>query len=60
MDFQGPIIYDDNKPDGQYKKTTSNDRLMKILPSDFEFTPFREGIKQTVDWFVENYESCRK
>ena len=60
MDFQGPIIYDDRKPDGQYKKTTSNDRLMEILPSEFEFTPFREGIKKTVEWFVENYESCRK
>ena len=60
LDFQGPIIYDDNKPDGQHKKTTSNKRLMRVLPLDFEFTPFREGIKKTVDWFIKNYESCRK
>ena len=60
MDFQGPIIYDDNKPDGQYRKTTSNERLKRVLPLDFEFTPFREGIKKTVEWFVENYENCRK
>jgi GDP-L-fucose synthase len=60
LDFQGPIIYDDNKPDGQYKKTTSNERLQRVLPLDFEFTPFREGIKKTVEWFVENYENCRK
>ena len=60
MDFQGPIVYDDMKPDGQYKKTTSNKNLMKVLPSDFDFTPFRAGIKQTVNWFIENYEVCRK
>ena len=60
MDFKGPIIYDYNKPDGQYKKTTSNERLMAVLPPDFKFTPLKEGIKQTVNWFSENYETCRK
>lgn len=60
MNFSGNIIYDSNKPDGQYRKTTSNERLLKVLPSDFKFTPFQEGIKKTVNWFLENYENCRK
>lgn len=59
MDFQGAIIYDDNKPDGQYKKTTDNSRLIKQLPG-LEFTPLQEGIQKTVDWFVDNYENCRR
>ena len=60
MNFTGPIVFDDMRPDGQYRKSTCNKRLLKVLPSDFEFTPFREGIKKTVDWFLENYEGCRK
>ena len=59
MGFEGKLIFDSTKPDGQYKKPTSNRRLRNFLPK-YKFTPFREGIKQTVDWFVENYESCRK
>ena len=59
MGFEGSIVFDDTKPDGQYKKPTSNLRLKSFLP-EYEFTPFREGVKQTVDWFVENYEECRK
>lgn len=59
MDFQGPIIYDDRRPDGQYKKTTSNKKLINQLPG-LEFTPLQEGIQKTVDWFVANYENCRK
>ena len=59
MEFTGNIIFDDSKPDGQYKKTTDNSKLMSYLP-DFKFTPLEEGIKKSVDWFVENYEVCRR
>ena len=59
IDFKGRVIFDADKPDGQYRKPTSNLRLRNFFP-EYEFTPFEEGIKKTVDWFVENYESCRK
>jgi nucleoside-diphosphate-sugar epimerase len=59
MGFEGKIIFDDSRPDGQFRKPTCNIRLMDFLP-EYKFTPFEEGIKQTVDWFVENYETCRK
>jgi len=59
MGFEGSIVFDDTKPDGQYKKPTFNLRLKSFLP-EYKFTPFEEGIKKTVDWFVENYEECRK
>ena len=59
MGFEGTILFDDTKPDGQFRKPTSNLRLRNFIP-EYEFTPFREGVKQTVDWFVENYRSCRK
>ena len=59
MDFEGTVIFDADKPDGQYRKPTCNLRLKDFAP-DYEFTPFEEGIKKTVDWFVKNYEDCRK
>ncbi|KAI7848305.1 hypothetical protein BDC45DRAFT_523740 [Circinella umbellata] len=59
VDFQGDYSFDTSRADGQYKKTASNEKLMKYLP-DFEFTPFDQAVKESVEWFVENYETCRK
>ena len=39
--------FDTTKADGQYKKTASNEKLMRLLRetnSDFAFTPLEEGI----------------
>jgi GDP-L-fucose synthase len=57
--FTGDIIFDTSKPEGQYRKPTDNTKLKSYLP-DFKFTPLKDGVKKTVDWFVENYEGCRK
>ncbi|KAF8782687.1 GDP-L-fucose synthase-like [Argiope bruennichi] len=59
FDFKGEVIFDTTKSDGQYKKTASNEKLRKYKP-DFVFTPFKEAVKETVDWFVSNYEIARK
>ena len=59
MRFKGNIVYDESKPDGQYRKPTSGLLLKTAFPK-YKFTPLRKGIKKTVDWFVENYENCRK
>lgn len=52
---QGPVNFDTSKADGQYKKTASNHKLRKYLP-DFKFTPFKDAMKESVQWFVDNYE----
>lgn len=59
MDFNGEIVFDDTRADGQFQKTCSNARLRAMRPS-FEFIPIRQGIIETVAWFVENYETCRR
>ena len=53
------IQFDTTKADGQYKKTASNKKLRSYVP-DFVFTPLKEGLKTSVDWFVANYETARK
>jgi len=59
MGFKGKLIFDTSKADGQYKKTASNKKLITLNPS-FKFTPFKQALKETVDWFVANYETVRK
>jgi len=59
FNFKGKVIFDSTKPDGQYRKPSDNSKLKSYLP-DFKFTPIEEGIKETVKWFIENYEISRK
>jgi GDP-L-fucose synthase len=59
MEFDGKIIFDSTRPDGQFKKPSDNSKLKSYLP-DFQFTPLEQGIKETVAWFVENYETVRR
>jgi len=59
MDFQGNVVFDTSKSDGQFKKTASNQKLRALNP-DFRFTPIDQGLQQAVDWFVQNYETARK
>ncbi|KAI9316218.1 hypothetical protein BX666DRAFT_1859508 [Dichotomocladium elegans] len=59
LNFKGEYSFDTSRADGQFKKTASNEKLMKYLP-DFEFTPFDKAVQESVEWFVANYETCRK
>ncbi|KRY27489.1 GDP-L-fucose synthase [Trichinella spiralis] len=59
MQFQGPIIFDTSKSDGQFKKTSSNAKMRSYLP-DFKFTPFDKAIQETAEWFTANFDSARK
>lgn len=59
MDFKGKVIFNRSKPDGQFRKPSDNSKIKKYLP-DFKFTPIYDGLKETIDWFVENYNIIRK
>ena len=59
MNFKGNVVWDRDKPDGQYRKPSDNSKLKSYLP-DFEFTPIDKGIEKTVEWFLNNYENIRK
>ena len=57
--FKKDIIFDTNFSNGQYKKTSSNTLLLKLLP-ELKFTSLEYGIRETISWFVNNYDVCRK
>jgi GDP-L-fucose synthase len=47
------IIFDDTKPKGIHRKGFDNSRFLK--KSNFKFSPFNDGLKKTIKWFVESY-----
>ena len=57
--FTGKVKFDRSKPDGQYRKPSDNSLIKSLVPT-FEFTPIEEGIKETVQWFKENYDKARR
>ena len=59
MKFRGKIIFNEDKPDGQFRKPSDGTKLKSYLP-DFQWTPLDEGIELTVDWFLSNYRTLRK
>lgn len=59
MEFEGNVVMDTTKSDGQFKKTACNDKLRKFLP-DFQFTPIEDGLRETCVWFEKNFEAARK
>ena len=59
MNYKGNIKWDSSKPDGQFKKPSDNTKIKKYLP-DFKFTPLYDGLKETIEYFENNYSIIRK
>lgn len=57
--FEGKLVFDTTKADGQFKKTASNAVIRKLLP-DFKFTDFEKAIQGSIDWYLQNLEKARK
>jgi len=57
MNFKGKIVYDINKPKGQLRKPSSNDKLLSIIK--FNYTELNEGLQNTCNWFIKNYPKIK-
>ena len=55
MEFHGSIVFDSSKPEGQLRRQVQSHKFANIFPH-FEFTPLQEGLRETVRWFLENFE----
>lgn len=54
------IKWDVTKSDGQHRKPSSNDKFKKIFNIDDSFyASFEQSLKQTINWFMENYPNVR-
>ena len=59
FDYEHMLNITGEGEDGQYKKTASNKKLMRKI-GHFDFTPFSEGLRKSLKWFIENYDVARK
>ena len=53
------IQFDISYSDGQNKKTVDNKRFLNYH-GEFNFTSIKDGIRNSIEWFKDNYENCRK
>lgn len=58
MGFNGDIIYDPNKPNGQPQRVLNIERLIEIQ-GILNFTELKEGLKETIRFYSKNKESIR-
>ena len=59
FDYEHRLVFDSNYSDGQYKKTADNSLLMSKI-KEYKFIDIEEGLKDTIKWFIDNYEIARK
>lgn len=53
MDYQGKVIWDKEKPDGQPRRCLNTSRAYKKFGFKVK-TDFRTGLKNTIDWYLKN------
>ncbi|HEY1663608.1 MAG TPA: GDP-L-fucose synthase [Verrucomicrobiae bacterium] len=51
--YSGKIVWDRSKPDGQMHKGLSTDRMKKLLNCECR-TQLRDGLRQTIEWYLAN------
>lgn len=59
MEFSGQIKWLTDKPGGQYRRPTTNKKLLSII-GDYKFTRLEDGLEKSINWFINNYNNARK
>jgi GDP-L-fucose synthase len=57
-EFDYEFKVEGNDDNAQYKKTADNSKLLSLL--DYKFTSLETGLKETIEWFKNNYDLVRK
>ena len=59
LEYDGEIVWDTSKPAGQFRKPSSNAKLLALGWKEEDYTPLKKGLKKTCDWFKMNYPNVR-
>jgi GDP-L-fucose synthase len=59
LKYTGPIKWDKNRPSGQFRKPSSNSKLLNLGWNKEEYTTFEEGLRMTCEWYIKNYPNVR-
>jgi GDP-L-fucose synthase len=53
MDFEGEIVWQTDKPNGQPRRCLDTQRAKAVLGFEAQM-PFREGLERTIAWYRHN------
>ena len=59
LDYNGTIIWNTDKPSGQYRKPSCNKKLLELGWKKQDYTPLHVGLEKTCNWFTNNYPNIR-
>ena len=59
LEYEGEVVWNTDKPAGQHRKPSSNQKLLDLGWDKSTYTPLSEGLKKTCEWFIINYPSVR-
>ena len=59
LEYGGDIIWNTSKPSGQYRKPSSNKKLIELGLPERSYTSLEQGLKKTCEWFKMNYPYVR-
>lgn len=55
FDYDGEIFWNRTKPMGQFRKPSSNKKLLDLGWKEENYTSMEKGLKETCEWFIMNY-----
>ena len=59
LGYDGKLEWQTDQPSGQYRKPSSNQKLLDLGWKKQDYTPLKEGLKKTCKWFIINYPNVR-
>ena len=60
LEYDGQLVFNTSKPSGQFRKPSSNKRLLeKTSWKTEDYTPFDIALKKTCEWFKAAYPNVR-
>lgn len=59
LGYDGELEWQTDQPSGQYRKPSSNQKLLDLGWRKEDYTPLEEGLKKTCKWFIMKYPSVR-
>ena len=59
LEYDGEIRWDTSYSNGQPRKPSDNSKFQALGWKNEDYTDFREAIKTTCEWFLENYPNVR-
>jgi GDP-L-fucose synthase len=57
--YDGKIIWDTTGPPGQFRKPSSNEKLLQLGWDENDFMSMQYSLEQVCDWFDKNYSMAR-